>query len=66
VDIMPDAAKLPALRATIGEAAEALRISRALLYQRIASGDIRAQKDGKRSFIAIDELNRYVATRERQ
>lgn len=53
--------KLMPLRLEITEAAELLRISRATLYKRISSGDILVQKDGKRSFITVDELRRYVA-----
>lgn len=52
------------LRATIDEAASTLRISRALLYQRIAGGEIRIQKDGKRSYITRVELERYVSERD--
>jgi excisionase family DNA binding protein len=51
---------IPPLRLEIPEAAQALRISRALLYRRIRSGEITAQKDGKRSFITAAELRRYV------
>jgi excisionase family DNA binding protein len=53
---------LPALRFEIPEAAQILRISRALLYKRIAAGLIKASKDGKRTFITAGELDRYVAT----
>jgi excisionase family DNA binding protein len=52
------------LRATIPEAAAALRISRALLYQRIQAGEINCQHDGKRAFITFQELKRYVAARD--
>jgi excisionase family DNA binding protein len=52
---------IPPLRLEIPEAAAALRISRALLYKRIAAGDIAVQKDGKRSLITRTELERYVA-----
>jgi excisionase family DNA binding protein len=52
---------IPPLRLEIPEAAQALRFSRAKLYERIKAGDIAAQKDGRRTFIAVDELRRYVA-----
>lgn len=58
---MQSAQSLPALRFEITEAAQILRISRALLYQRITNGAIKAQKDGTRSFITAAELSRYVA-----
>lgn len=51
----------PSLRFEVTEAALSLRISRALLYQRIKSGAIKVCKDGKRTFITAAELNRYVA-----
>lgn len=51
---------IPALRLEINEAAEALRISRAHLYKQIKAGNIRAQKDGKRTFVTTGELARYV------
>lgn len=49
------------LRYDINEAARMLRISRATLYERIRAGNIRTQKDGRRSFITAAELQRYVA-----
>lgn len=55
---------LPALRFEVPEAAQILRISRALLYKRIESGAIKASKDGKRTFITAAELDRYVAACE--
>jgi len=38
-------------RYAIDEAARYLRISRARLYQKIAAGEIRLLKDGRRSFV---------------
>ena len=52
---------LPVLRFEISEAAQILRCSRAFLYKRIQSGDIKAQKDGTRRYISAAELQRYVA-----
>jgi excisionase family DNA binding protein len=51
---------IPPLRLEIPEAAQALRISRALLYKRIRSGEIAAQRDGRRTFVTAAELRRYV------
>jgi len=48
------------LRHTLDEAAEAIRISKRLLYTRIAQGAIRVQKDGSRRFITDAELHRYL------
>lgn len=53
---------LPTLRFEVLEAAQILRISRTLLFQRIKSGAITAQKDGDRTFISAAELERYVAS----
>jgi excisionase family DNA binding protein len=51
---------LPHLRFEIPEAARILRISRATLYERIGAGLISVHKDGRRTFITICELERYV------
>jgi excisionase family DNA binding protein len=51
---------LPHLRFEITEAARILRISRATLYERIRRGVIATQKDGRRTFITVIELHRYV------
>ena len=53
---------LPQLRFDIPEAARILRLSRATLYDRIRSGQIKTQQDGRRSYITTEELQRYVAT----
>jgi excisionase family DNA binding protein len=52
---------LPILRFEISEDAQILRCSRAFLYQRIQSGQLKAQKDGARRHISAAELPRYVA-----
>jgi len=57
--------RLPLLRVSIVEAAEMLRMSRALLYQRIRAGSIKVQKDGMRTYISLAELKRYVALCDR-
>lgn len=54
---------LPQLRFEISEAARILRMSRASLYERIRGGEIKAQKDGRRSYITASELQRYVASK---
>jgi hypothetical protein len=57
---MSDDLPLPQLRFAIGEAAQILRISRVTLYQRINAGLIHVQKDGRRSFVTVSELQRYA------
>ncbi len=52
---------LPQLRFDIPEAARILHLSRATLYERIRTGLIKTQKDGRRSYITTEELQRYVA-----
>lgn len=42
------------------EAARILQISRATLYERIKAGEIRTQKDCRRSYVTATELQRYV------
>jgi excisionase family DNA binding protein len=54
---------LPQIRFDIAEAARILRMSRATLYERIRTGELKAQKDGRRSFITAVELQRYVAAK---
>ena len=53
---------LPHLRFDVLEAARILRLSRAALYERIRSGTIKVQKDGRRTFVSAAELQRYVST----
>jgi excisionase family DNA binding protein len=57
--ILPES--LPHLRFEITEAARILRISRATLYERIRRGVIATQKDGRRTFITVTELHRYIS-----
>jgi excisionase family DNA binding protein len=52
---------LPQLRFDIPEATRILRLSRATLYERIRTGLIKTQKDGRRSYITAEELQRYVS-----
>jgi len=53
---------LPHLRFEVAEAARILRLSRATLYIRIRNKAIAVQKDGARTYITRDELERYVAS----
>lgn len=53
---------LPYLRFDIVEAALMLRMSRATLYQRIRAGHLSVQKDGRRTYITVTELQRYVGS----
>ena len=52
---------LPQLRFDILEAARIIRLSRATLYERIRTGQITTQKDGRRTYVTGEELQRYVA-----
>jgi hypothetical protein len=54
------AESLPQIRFDITEASRILRMSRASLYERIRLGEIRSQKDGRRSYVTAAELQRYV------
>ena len=54
---------LPQIRFDMMEAARILRISRATLYERIKTGEIRTQKDGRRSYVTATELQRYVTAK---
>jgi excisionase family DNA binding protein len=48
-------------RYKIPEAADLLGTPRSTIYVRIKSGDIKIQKDGRRTFITAAEIDRYVA-----
>ena len=54
---------LSQIRFDIVEASRILRTSRATLYQRIRAGEIKVQKDGRRSYITAQELQRYVSAK---
>jgi len=51
---------LPHLRFDIAEAARILRMSRATLYQRVIAGKLKVQKDGRRTYVTVTELQRYI------
>jgi excisionase family DNA binding protein len=57
------AESLPQLRFEIAEVTRILRLSRATLYERIRDGQIKTQKDGRRSFVTATELHRYVSAK---
>jgi excisionase family DNA binding protein len=48
------------------QAAQRLGISRRAVYERIASGEIRSYKDGRRRLIPETELQRFVAKKLKQ
>lgn len=54
--------QLPQMRFDITETARILRLSRATLYERVRDGKIRTQKDGRRSFVTVSELQRYISS----
>jgi len=54
---------LPQIRFDMMEAARILRISRATLYERVKAGEIRTQKEGRRSYVTATELQRYVTAK---
>ena len=56
----------PPIRLEVLEAAKWLRISRALLYRRIRTGQIAVIKDGHRTFISVAELQRYASATQGQ
>ena len=55
--------RLPNLRFEIREATRILRLSRAAFYQRVRRGEIALSKDGRRSYVAVSELERYIASK---
>lgn len=53
---------VPAVLYRLNEAAEALRLSRSLLYELIRSGQLRTVKAGRRRLVPVETLAEYVAT----
>jgi excisionase family DNA binding protein len=49
------------LALTISEAAAASKVSRSELYLALQRGDLAAKKNGRRTLILRDELNRFLA-----
>ena len=58
-------APVPAMLYEVGETAEALRLSRSLLYELIRSGRLRTVKEGRRRLVPVAALDEYVASLER-
>lgn len=48
------------------DAAQVLGISRTTIYQLISDGEIRTIKIGRRTLVAQDELERYVASLKKE
>ena len=53
---------VPAVLYRVDEAAEALRLSRSLIYELIRSGQLRTVKAGRRRLVPVEALAEYVAT----
>jgi len=58
---MVDHAVVPVLY-TVGEAAEALRLSRSVIYELIRSGRLRTVKQGRRRLVPVHALDEYVTS----
>lgn len=56
---------VPPLLYGVDEAAEALRLSRSVIYELIRSGRLRTVKEGRRRLVPVDALAEYVALLER-
>lgn len=52
---------VPRLRFTLQQAAVALAISERTAWRLVASGKLPVQKDGRRTFVARGDLERYAA-----
>lgn len=61
-----DASHTTALRFTVEETLQLLKLSRSAIYQRIAAGALRTTKDGARTFITRGEIERYLTACEAQ
>jgi excisionase family DNA binding protein len=46
----------------VEEAAAALRLSRAMIYELIRSGQLRSVKQGRRRLVPVEALTEYVAS----
>lgn len=57
------AGQLPQVRFDITEAARSLLIRCASLYQRIRFGEVKIEKDGRRSYVTAVEIQRYVSAK---
>lgn len=57
-----DVESVTPLLLNVDEAAEALRLSRSLLYELIRSGRLRTVKAGRRRLVPVSALAEYVAS----
>lgn len=55
-------AVIPPVLYRVDEAAEALRISRSVIYELIRSGQLRTVKVGRRRLVPVQALEDYVAS----
>lgn len=55
---------VPATLYNVREAAQALRLSRSVLYELISSGRLRSIKQGGRRLVSVRALDEYVASME--
>ena len=55
-------AVIPPVLYRVDEAAEALRISRSVIYELIRSGQLRTVKVGRRRLVPVQALDDYVAS----
>ncbi|KJK12836.1 excisionase [Terrabacter sp. 28] len=53
---------IPPVLYRVDEAAEALRISRSVIYELIRSGQLRTVKVGRRRLVPVQALGDYVAS----
>lgn len=53
--------EIPPLLYRVEEAAEALRMSRSVVYELIRSGRLRTVKEGRRRLVPVAALTEYVA-----
>lgn len=58
---MSEHAVVPVLY-SVDEAAEALRLSRSVIYELIRSGRLRTVKQGRRRLVPVHALEEYVAS----
>lgn len=52
--------EIPPILYRVEEAAEALRMSRSVVYELIRSGRLRTVKEGRRRLVPVTALNEYV------
>lgn len=57
---MKQEVKVPALAYRVEEAAEALRLSRSVIYELIRSGQLRTMKQGRRRLVPVAALHEYL------